>query len=210
MKSNKVNLLLIILAVIIQRVLFQIAEFDLYEFPFATSLLIFQSQRGNILLILYTLLPVPFILFEFSGIIHELTNGYGKLWIIRAYRKDRLYVKTIIICALKLFMIVLYQVLVFCFGAIRWHPLPRDQALWGLAAYCAALLAVVLLQFLLELSASAALANLISNLLFASALFLENLMLQPEKAKLMAIVLVGISAAAGCLGIIKFNNKDMF
>ena len=96
MKNNRINLLLIAFAVIMQRVLFQTLDFESYEFPFASSLMIFQSQTGNLLIILYTFLPIPFILFEFSGMVHELMEGYGKLWIIRAYRKDRLYMKTMI------------------------------------------------------------------------------------------------------------------
>ncbi|MCI5512136.1 MAG: DUF2705 family protein [Oliverpabstia sp.] len=239
MKNNRINLLLIAFAVIMQRVLFQTLDFESYEFPFASSLMIFQSQTGNLLIILYTFLPIPFILFEFSGMVHELMEGYGKLWIIRAYRKDRLYMKTMISCALKLLMIVLYQILIFSIGNGRWQPVSGSQILWVMAAYYIGLLAMVLLQLVLEFFVDASYANLISNLFFVVSLFLGNLLLPAEKTEWLGTVLfpnmmfgtrngmiyqnaisveygyalsylLGIVVLTGYYGIFKFNKKDVF
>lgn len=154
MKNRKTNLLLIACAIIIQRLLFQTITPDVYEFPFASSLMIYQSQIGNIVLVLYAFIPIPFILFEFSGKVTDLTKGYGKLWIIRSCGKERLYLKMIRQCAVELFVIVLYQTVIFGIGAEKFKEISLVQILLTIAAYYIGILALILLQLFLEFFSS--------------------------------------------------------
>lgn len=239
MKSNKINLALIVCAIFIQRLLFQTITFEVYKVPFASSLMIFQSQTGNLLMILYVFVPIPFILFEFSGMIQGLTEGYGKLWIIRAYKKDKLYLKTIGIGSLKLLMVVLFQTFLFCIADEKWLSISDIQIILSVGTYYLGIYAIVLLQFILELWFDASYANLVCNIFCVVSLFLGNMLLPVEKTRWFGMLffpnmlfgtrngiiyqekinmeyeyvllyLVIIVISIGVLSIVKFKKKDIF
>lgn len=93
MKNKWLNIILIICMIIMQRVVIQMSDYEVYQLPFASTLFIFDNQTSNLVQILYAYIPLPFVLFYFSGNAREITTGYGKLWLIRSYSRERLYLK---------------------------------------------------------------------------------------------------------------------
>lgn len=92
--ENKwLNIILIICMIIMQRVVIQMSGYEVYQLPFASTLFIFDNPTSNLVQILYAYIPLPFVLFYFSGNAREITTGYGKLWLIRSYSRERLYLK---------------------------------------------------------------------------------------------------------------------
>lgn len=209
MKNRKTNLLLIACAIIIQRLLFQTITPDVYEFPFASSLMIYQSQIGNIVLVLYAFIPIPFILFEFSGKVTDLTKGYGKLWIIRSCGKERLYLKMIRQCAVELFVIVLYQTVIFGIGAEKFKEISLVQILLTIAAYYIGILALILLQLFLEFFFEPGYADLFINIFFVVSIFVGNCVMLLEKTRWIGIVLFPNMIFGTRNGIIHQNMVDV-
>lgn len=180
MKNKKTTILLIACMIFAQRFLFQVADFDFYQFPFASSLEILQNQTGNLVLLLYDFIPIPFILFYFSERGHELTDGYGKLLIIRLYKRGWLCLKTIRTCALELFIIVFYQTTLFLFCDDNWEQISPTQIFLILSTYYLGLLAIVTLQLCLDFFIDSSYANLFTNLFFIISIFIGNCVL-PSK-----------------------------
>lgn len=87
MKNKWLNIILIICMIIIQRVVIQMSGYEVYQLPFASTLFIFDNPTSNLVQILYAYIPLPFVLFYFSGNAREITTGYGKLWLIRSYSR---------------------------------------------------------------------------------------------------------------------------
>lgn len=239
MKNKKINVLLILGAILVQSLLYQSMSFELYKLPFASSLMIFESQKANLLLILYAFVPVPFILFEFSGRGRELTEGYGKVWIIRSYKREWLCLKIIKNIALELLAIVLCLVLAFSFGEEKWKNISLKQAVWIVMAYYVGLMAVILLQFYLELFLEPSYANMITNVFFVLSLFIGNSVLTLKRFRWLGFLLfpnmlfgvrngmieqqnieinyeyaflylIAVSAILCLLAVLKFRKKDIY
>lgn len=239
MKSSRVNLILAICSIFVQRLLFETVVLDLYELPFASCLMIFESQKANIILMLYTMIPIPFILFMFSGMVQELTEGVGKLWIIRNYRKERLYLKVIGICAVKLLAVVICQVFVFSIEKRNWKSISGSQIGQIMVIYYLGILEIVLLQSVLELFIDVSYANLITNIFFVVSLVFGNVFLPIEEMKWLGVVffpnilfggrngivhqeimyiesnyllcwLVFLIILTGGVSILRLNRKDIF
>lgn len=189
MKNKKMNLLLILGAILMQRLLYQSMGFELYKFPFASSLMVFESEKGNLLLLLYAFVPIPFILFELSGRGQELTEGYGKLWMIRSYKREWLCLKIIKNIALKLLAIVVFATLIFFVGAEKWKNITFRQVVLIIMAYYMGLMAVVLLQFYLEFFVDPGYANVIVNVFFILSLFIGNSVIISDKISWLGIIL---------------------
>lgn len=188
MKSRMKNVYLVACIILVQRLLFQTMNFELYQIPFASSLMIFESQTGNLLQILYAFTPIPFLLFEFSGRGRELTEGYGKLWVIRAYKRERLCLNTIKKCGFELLIIVLYQTIVFSLADEKWHAISMGQTVLILLTYYLGLFAVVLLQFYLEFVMETSYANIFTNIFFLVSLFVGNKVLISDRLSWLGII----------------------
>lgn len=202
MRSSRVNLILAICSIFVQRLLFETVAFDLYELPFASCLMIFESQKANVILMLYTILPIPFLLFMFSGLVQELIEGCGKLWIIRNYQKEKLYLKVIGNCAIKLLAFVICQIFVFSIAKRNWQSISVNQIGKIMVIYYLGILEIVLLQFVLELFIDVSYANLITNIFFVGSLVLGNIFLPIEKMKWIGLVLFPNLLFGGRNGII--------
>lgn len=192
-----------ICSIFVQRLLFETVVFDLYELPFASCLMIFESQKANIILMLYTILPIPFILFIFSGMTKELTEGCGKLWIIRNYQKEKLYLKIIGSCAVELFVVVICQVFVFSINQRNWKSILVNEIGQIMVIYYLGILEIVLLQSVLELFIDVSYANLITNIFLVGSLWLGNIFLPIEKMKWIGLLLFPNMLFGGRNGIIR-------
>ncbi|MFQ7310806.1 DUF2705 family protein [Sellimonas sp.] len=181
MKNRKVSFLLLVSMLLIQRLLYQTTDLELYQFPFASSLRIFDGQTSNILMILYVLIPIPYVLFEFSGKVKGLLEGYGKLFVIRSYKREWLYLKTIGKCALELIVIIGVQTLMFLWGRQKWEEISALQAGLVLAAYWLGLFLLVMLQMCLEFFMDSNYANLIINIFFVLSLFIGTGTMRSER-----------------------------
>lgn len=51
--------------IIMQRVVIQMSDYEVYQLPFASTLFIFDNQTSNLVQILYAYIPLPFVLFTF-------------------------------------------------------------------------------------------------------------------------------------------------
>ena len=92
MKNKWLNIILIICMIIMQRVVIQMSGYEVYQLPFASTLFIVDNPTSNLVQILYAYIPLPFVLFYFSGNAREITTGYGKLWLIRSYSLSLIHI----------------------------------------------------------------------------------------------------------------------
>lgn len=132
-----------------------------YELPFFSGLLSADSLSGNMLLTLYSIIPIPFLLMFFSGDMEDVTKGYGKLLLVRSYGKGRLMVRLIVRTFLYVTAVSLVMTAAFTLIRIEcWKLLSLEQAAQGLVMYILTMTAMVLLQYLLELFMEVQYANL--------------------------------------------------
>lgn len=164
MKNKWLNIILIICMIIMQRVVIQMSGYEVYQLPFASTLFIFDNPTSNLVQILYAYIPLPFVLFYFSGNAREITTGYGKLWLIRSYSRERLYLKNAILSAAKLACIVIGQTIIFLICDGTWNNLSSIKLIQVIVTYFVGVWALVQLQFLLELFMDASISNIFVNI----------------------------------------------
>lgn len=238
MKCNRISLLLLAGAILLQCFCMRNGSAFDYELPFFSGLLAADSMSGNLLLTLYSIIPMPFLLMFFAGDMDDVTRGYGKLLLIRSYGKGRLMAH--LTGRLLLYVTAVSLVMTAAFTLIRidrWKSLSLEQTVRGLIMYTLTMTAMVLLQYLLELYVEAQYANIsviigsVITLLISGTLGAEyekiNLLLFPNLAfaqkngiiteggtwnfhmiALGWILFVNIILGALCLKILK--KKDIF
>lgn len=126
---------------------------DLYEtaLPFAAGLQAADTGGGNVTQILYAVIPVPFLLWLFSGRADAIVLGYGKAYIIRNYSREKLLLREAGWMALRTAVVQC-----FTWGFFKacshssWNPLTFQEQAGVMALYTLALIAVLLLQFCLS------------------------------------------------------------
>jgi hypothetical protein len=174
MKNKWLNITLIICMIIMQRVVIQMSGYEVYQLPFASTLFIFDNQTSNLVQILYAYIPLPFVLFYFSGNAREITTGYGKLWLIRSYSRERLYLKNAILSAAKLACIVIGQMIIFLICDGTWNNLSSIKLIQVIVTYFVGVWTLIQLQFLLELFMDASISNIFVNIFFVVSLIIGN------------------------------------
>ena len=174
MKNKWLNIILIICMIIMQRVVIQMSGYEVYQLPFASTLFIFDNPTSNLVQILYAYIPLPFVLFYFSGNAREITTGYGKLWLIRSYSRERLYLKNAILSAAKLACIVIGQTIIFLICDGTWNNLSSIKLIQVIVTYFVGVWALVQLQFLLELFMDASISNIFVNIFCVVSLIIGN------------------------------------
>lgn len=138
---------------------------DLYEtaLPFATGLLSADTGGGNVTQVLYAMIPVPFLLWLFSGRADRITLGYGKVYIIRNYSRKKLLLKEAGVMVLGTGLIQCFTWSLFQgFAHQSWEPLTASTQARVMLLYTLALIAALLLQFCLELVVSQVYAQIIT------------------------------------------------
>ena len=60
MKNKWLNIILIICMIIMQRVVIQMSDYEVYQLPFASTLFIFDNQTSNLVQILYLIFDYPY------------------------------------------------------------------------------------------------------------------------------------------------------
>ena len=140
--------------------------------PFSTGLLSADTMGGNITQILFTIIPIPFLLWLFSGRMEGITRGYGKVFIIRNYSRKKLLLKetgkmVVTVTLLQCFVWALFQ----GFPHDDWVALPVMQQARVMLLYMLALIGVVLLQYCLELVVSQIYAQITTLVYYAVSLF---------------------------------------
>ena len=147
---------------------------DLYEtaLPFAAGLQAADTGGGNVTQILYAVIPVPFLLWLFSGRADAIVLGYGKAYIIRNYSREKLLLREVGAMALRAAVVQ-----AFTWGLFQvcshpsWNPLTSQEQARVMALYTLALIAVLLLQFCLEMIISQVYAQIVTLVYFAGSLF---------------------------------------
>lgn len=148
--------------IIMQRVVIQMSDYEVYQLPFASTLFIFDNQTSNLVQILYAYIPLPFVLFYFSGNAREITTGYGKLWLIRSYSRERLYLKCYIISSeISLYSNRSDDYFLICDGT--WNDLSSIKLIQVIVTYFVGVWTLIQLQFLLELFMDASISNIFVN-----------------------------------------------
>lgn len=147
---------------------------DLYEtaLPFAAGLQAADTGGGNVTQILYAVIPVPFLLWLFSGRADAIVLGYGKAYIIRNYSREKLLLKEAGWMALGAGIIQCFAWALFQgFSHQSWEPLDLQVQVRVMLLYTLALIASLLLQFCLELIISQVYAQIVTLVYFAGSLF---------------------------------------
>ncbi len=185
----RINKLLVLLAMVSQCVLFKISGYPLYGLPFASSLEVVENYNVSWLLILFSYFPIPFILFEFWGRGRELTEGYGKVLLIRSYKRSRLCIWTIMNILLELTGIAVFQIIIFSIRESSWRMLTGQETVKVIAAYYAGLGTLILLQFYLELFGGADYSNITVNIYFIVAVFTGDALIKLKGSKWLLALL---------------------
>lgn len=189
------------------------------------------SEVSNVLI--YLLLPILFIIFFNSHTLHNLTNGYGKVLIIRNYSKTKLFLKNYIKIVVTSIVAVVVQFAFYYFYNDRFSPLETNW-LKAVIMYFVVLNLIITIQCVLELFVAPHIANValfiysfvayyavqITNdcspvmkiILFPSLLFgMQNGAVDGESVYniyLMLMILFNITAVT--IGILKFKKTDIF
>ena len=225
MKNKWLNIILIICMIIMQRVVIQMSDYEVYQLPFASTLFIFDNQTSNLVQILYAYIPLPFVLFYFSGNAREITTGYGKLWLIRSYSRERLYLKNAILSAAKLACIVIGQTIIFLICDGTWNDLSSIKLIQVIVTYFVGVWTLIQLQFLLELFmvsliiGNSVLINrdlsrigvmLFPNMLFGTRsgiIYQKNIYVRYEASITYVIILLVI---LNIISIMKYKKTDIY
>ncbi len=180
MKKNK----LLFVAIFLASVLFQIMHFqnhdNFYRFGFAIGLDNNAVGTDIALNLVYVIAPILFIVFYSSGSVYDMTDGYGKLLIIRHYSKTKLYLK---MCLKNLIISIaataIQSVIYLCFN--YGFPDVGMRAVKSLCMYAFILNAILNLQGILELIAPPHIVNIIVFIFcFLSYYVVQNLPLYTD------------------------------
>lgn len=174
LKRNLIIYILLLTAVVSQMMILRSEYVVNYGIQFATSLLSFNTIAGNILMVFYSFIPIPFILFVFWGDVHEIVVGYGKLFVIRNYSKSILMMKTIGKTSLKLLIIIGTMYLISVMFMAKPSVLNWRMQLVILLMYYGIILSVILLEYILELFVESQYANLAINVFVVISLILGS------------------------------------
>lgn len=149
-KSKLITLSTLLCAIIMQAFTFLNASGVYYENGFAIGISN-QSKNYDVAFNLVLIfLPIVFILFFFSGTIQEITQGYGKLLIIRSYSKVKLILKRLFRNSGLLLLMVLLQCAVFLF--VNSSLIRVEKGMFqSLIMYFIILHSIIMLQSFLEL-----------------------------------------------------------
>lgn len=149
-KSKLITLSTLFCAVIMQAFTFFNSSSVYYENGFAIGISN-QSKNYDVAFNLVLIfLPIVFILFFFSGTIQEITQGYGKLLIIRSYSKTKLILKRLFRNSGLLLLMVLLQCAVFLF--VNSSLIRVEKGMFqSLIMYFIILHSIIMLQSFLEL-----------------------------------------------------------
>ena len=152
MKDKQLPLLLLGVMIGMQYFCYFRNPFITWELPFCTALTAADTASGNLLMVMYAYIPIPFFLILFSGDMRCLFCGYGLLLSVRGEKRTRSVLRN----AGKITAIV--AVIVFAEGVIyfagrkeSWGRLSLEQIFWALGLYVLAVCTLIQLQCLLEL-----------------------------------------------------------
>ena len=137
--------------------------------------------------LVYVIAPILFIVFYSSGSVYDMTDGYGKLLIIRHYSKTKLYLK---MCLKNLIIsvaaAVIQSIIYICFN--YGFPDVGTGVISSVCMYAFILNAILNLQGVLELIAPPHIANIIVFVFcFLSYYIVQNL---PFYTNIMWVALV--------------------
>ncbi|MBQ7096158.1 MAG: DUF2705 family protein [Clostridia bacterium] len=178
------------------------------------------------------LLPLLFIIFLISGSISKLTDGYGKLWIIRNYSKSKLFLKNTYKNILIAAGATGLQVIVYYFFNDLFLPIEQGVGR-SVLLYFLILHGIILLQSVLELYMQPHIANIGIFIFSFASYFTAHIMTQHPIVKIIlfpcllfgmengaidnkeiyslyltAAVLLNITLLI--IGLIKFRKTDIF
>ena len=153
--------------IIMQRVVIQMSGYEVYQLPFASTLFIFDNPTSNLVQILYAYIPLPFVLFYFSGNAREITTR-------RCLSRERLYLKNAILSAAKLACIVIGQTIIFLICDGTWNDLSSIKLIQVIVTYFVGVWTLIQLQFLLELFMDASISNIFVNIFLVVSLIIGN------------------------------------
>lgn len=173
MKNKSVSTLtLVVIFVFVQAVLYKITGSS-RSLPFCTEyqLGVYTGQMINSVFLIY--LPVPFILFLFSGRISNMLAGYGKLIIIRSHNKRALYNKIQLRTILETAIIVILQSIVSVF--INGCNMSIMECIFAVSMYYLSIVMLIFIMTLLEQIMDAKTAYLVVNIYLIVTLFAGSL-----------------------------------
>lgn len=161
MKQTKIVVLItMLIAIFLQIIAFCNSPHSYYEFGFAIGVKSEYKELDVVMNLIYIMLPIAFILFFTSGSVQNLTQGYGKLLLIRNYSKTKLIIKQLFKNMLIILLIVLFQ----CVASLYFNKflLSLESGITkALIIYFVIILAIIMLQSLLELYTSSQNVNII-------------------------------------------------
>ncbi len=173
LRNNFTSISMVVFSSIVQWVLIRESEMFTHALPFLSGLSTADTFSGNEYFILCSIFPIPFFLMLFSGKVYDLTEGYGKVLIVREYSKNRLLCVMYLRSLLWIGLIACYLLALFSIGeSEQWEPLTGGQTIAGIFLYGLTLAVCVQLQFALELYFKAHQSWILVILFFTLSLFL--------------------------------------
>ena len=234
MKNSKCLVMLFACSCIIQRIYFY--KLDMPSFAFCVGLtkdVADTSRTHSPISYLMLAVPIVFALFICGNRVAELTDGYGKLIIVRQYSKSKLILKEILLLFLKCNLLTAYQIFIY---SINWGNQREDLSeniLKSIFGYILSLFLLSTIEFGLELYmkphfASIALAiplvacnyyvysfpfnHIMRFILFPCLMFGSNNSAYTDEAHYVTslCVICLISIVASAVVVYKFNHQDIY
>lgn len=208
MRNSKIMTAILMLSIFMQLMSMKNTPIFDYELPFLSGLLSADSMSGNLLLTLYSVIPFPFVLMCFSGEMKNLTERYGKLLIIRSCSKKRLIRKLMIKTATTVAGITLFMWGIFTyFKEAQWMHLGVMTQGKAVTMYGLTMLAIVLMQYILELYLEVQHSNIGAIIGMAATVFISGAL--GDKYRYVNFILFPNLAFAQKNGIIAKGIEDV-
>lgn len=172
MKDERITWGLAICSILIQWYFMYVSDDFEMALPFSSGLLSADTTGGNMTQVMFVIIPVPFLLWLFSGRIETLTKGYGKMLIIRNYNRKKILLKEVGKMTLTVILLQCFSWTVFqAFANVDWKPLTMAQQAKSMTLYILVLVGTVLLQYCLEFLMNQIYANTITLVYYIISLF---------------------------------------
>lgn len=176
MNREKTTLWLVLGAVLAQWYFIYTSKLFDMQLPFSTGLLVTDTAGGNAVQVLFSMIPIPFLLWFFSGWMTEIIGGIGKIYIIRDYSREKLFCRKVCKMIIMIGAIECFTWVTFQFASPEeWSPLTLRMQGKIMLLYTLSLIVTVLVQFCLELGMGAVYAQFATLLYYTGSLFLYGL-----------------------------------
>lgn len=211
MKNERITLELTFGSILLQWYFMYSSDVFEMTLPFSTGLLSADTMGGNLTQIMFSIIPIPFLLWLFSGRMELITKGYGKVYIIRNYGRGKMLFKEVGKMILSITLIECFAWAAFQgLSNSDWISLSITEQLKVMTLYTQSLIGAVLLQYCLELMMNQAYAQIVTLVYYTVSLFTYNFVHDTSILNVIKVVFFPNLGFAMRNGAIEAGNPALF